>query len=247
VQPRYAPSIQSRPAETIQPYQAPAIQPYRADTVKPTYTPPNRTRPAETLPSYEAPAVQPRPTPTVQDTAVKGTSPKAWQWMRAGDTGIAGDGVARGSQLKNVRCAGVTCRVYQDTAGAWTVRAEGGFPETSGRTLEVLVMNTQTQGQEGNSRTRGIFSDGSFWDQLDSGRLPAGSYAVFYRLPEQDQVLAALTFDVLRHETSAAAGGNQRGSAANDPYASQRTQDAARQNQRCLAMAATNPDVRCVP
>lgn len=244
IAPRNADTIQARQAETIQPRQ---VQPRAADPVQPRYAPSIQSRPAETMRSYEAPTVQPRPTPTVQDTAVKGTSPNAWQWMRAGDTGIAGDGVARGSQLKNVRCAGVTCRVYQDTAGAWTIRAEGGFPEATGRTLEVILMNTQTQGQEGNSRTRGIFSDGSFWDQLDSGRLPAGSYAVFYRLPEQDQVLAALTFDVLKHETSAAASGNQRGTTANDPYASQRAQDAARQNQRCLAMAATNPDVRCVP
>ena len=184
----------------------------------------------------------------VRDTAVAGTSPKAWQWMQAGNTGIAGDGVARGSQLKNLRCACVICHVYQDSAGAWTVRAEGGFPQANGRTLEVLVMNTQSQAQEGNSRNRGIFADGSFWDQLDSGRLPAGSYAVFYHWKEKDQVLAAMTFDVLRHDTGGSGtAGKQRANPAGDPYASQRAQDVARQNQRCLAMAATNPDVRCVP
>lgn len=184
----------------------------------------------------------------VQDTAVVGTSIKVWQWMQVADTGIAGDGVARGSQVKSLRCAGVACRVYQDTAGAWTIRAEGGFPQASGQTLDVLVMSRQTQGQEGDNRSRGVFSDGRFWDQFDTWRLPAGSYVVFYHWKERDQVLAAMAFDLVRHETSANANAGQRqvdpaGAAA----ARQKALKVARENQRCLAMAATNPDVRCVP
>lgn len=215
-----AQGIVSRPAEAVQPRHAPAVQP------------------------REASAVQPRLSAPLSSTAVEGR-PADWRWTSAGDTGIAGEGVARGSQLKNVRCAGVACRVFEDSAGAWTVRAEGGFPAAQGRTLEVLVMDTQTRQQQGASRMRGVFSDGSFWDQLDTARLPPGSYAVFYRWAERDQVLAAMTFDVLRH--TAPAAGTSSGTPAGDAHARQRARDTALQNQRCLAMAATNPDIRCVP
>lgn len=228
---------------------AQGITPRNADAVQPRFAEPVRQRAAgDAAAPDRSPAVTPRPAPMAGNTAVAGASPKAWQWTEAGDTGIAGDGVARGSQMKNLRCAGVACRVYQDTAGAWAVRAEGGFPQAGGRTLEVLVMDTRSQAQQGDSRNRGIFSDGSFWDQLDTGRLPVGSYAVFYLLKEKDLVLAAMTFDILRHET---AGGTPANRPQRDPTdearARQKAQNIARENQRCLAMAATNPDVRCVP
>lgn len=224
------------------------IVPRNADAVRPRQSEAVQSRAAEAVPSRQASTVQPRVAPMVRDTAVVGSSTKAWQWMEVDDTGIAGDGVARGSQVKNLRCAGVACRVYQDTAGAWTIRAEGGFPQASGQTLDVLVMSRQTQDQDGDSRGRGVFSDGRFWDQFDTGRLPAGSYVVFYHWKEKDQVLAAIAFDLLRHETSAGASSNRRRvDPADDAAARQKALKVARENQRCLAMAATNPDVRCVP
>lgn len=236
-------------AQGITPRNADAVRPRQAETIQPRFAEPAQQRAADSVTSPDqAPAVRPRTAPMARNTAVAGSSPKAWGWMQAGDTDIAGDGVARGSQLKNLRCAGVACRVYQDTAGAWTVRAEGGFPQAGGLTLEVLVMDTGSQQQHSAGRNRGVFSDGRFWDQLDTGRLPAGSYAVFYLWKEKDQVLAAMTFDFLRHETaSGSAADRQQHAPADDARARQNAQDAARANQRCLAMAATNPDVRCVP
>lgn len=234
-------------AQGVTPRNADAVRPRQAEAVQPRFTDTPPTAGSGVSPD-QVPAVRSRTAPMTRNTAVAGGSPKAWTWMQVGDTGIAGDGVARGAQMRNLRCAGVTCRVYQDTAGAWTVRAEGGFPHASGQTLEVLVMDTRSQQQQGSSRNRGVFSDGNFWDQLDTGRLADGSYAVFYLWKEKDLVLAAMTFDVLRHEAggSPVAGQRQR-TPADDARARQQAQDAARANQRCLAMAATNPDVRCVP
>lgn len=236
-------------AQGIAPRTADAVRPRQAETIQPRFAEPTQPRAIDSSASPDqAPAVRPRTAPIARNTAVAGSSPKAWEWMQADDTGIAGDGVARGSQMKNLRCAGVACRVYQDTAGAWTVRAEGGFPQAGGQSLEVLVMDTRSQQQQGTGRNRGVFSDGSFWDQLDTGRLPAGSYAVFYLWKEKDLVLAAMTFDFLRHETgSGSTADRQHRTPADDARARQKAQDAARANQRCLAMAATNPDVRCVP
>lgn len=223
------------------------IVPRNADAVRPRQSEAVQSRAAEAVPSRQASTVQPREASMVRDTAVVGTSTKAWQWMQVGDTGIAGDGVARGSQVRNLRCAGVACRVYEDSAGAWTIRAEGGFPLASGQTLDVLVMSTQTKEQEGDSRSRGVFSDGRFWDQFDTWRLPAGGYVVFYHWKEKDRVLAAMAFDLVRHATGdSTAAGHRRVDPANDA-ARQKALKTARENQRCLAMAATNPDVRCVP
>ncbi len=225
VTPRYSEAVQPRHAEAVQPRHVEATPP-RQDSA-----PPPR----------HADAVQPRYTPPAQDTAVVG-QPNQWRWQEVGHTGIAGPGVARGSQLKNIRCAGVACRVYEDTAGAWTIRAEGGFPDAQGRTLEVLVMDTRTGKPVADSRYRGVFSDGNFWDQLTTWELPVGSYAVFYHWGEQDQVLAAVTFDALKHASASTSGKTSKTSAR----PSRSAVEAALQNQRCLAMQASNPDVRCV-
>lgn len=232
VQPRQAEAVPSR-AEAVQPRQAEAVQPRQAEAVQPRHADP--VSPPPTMPT-RAPAA-------ARDTAVQGR-PDNWQWQNLGHSGVAGDGVARGSQLKNVRCAGVACRMFADSAGAWVIRAEGGFPQAAGSTLEVLLMNLQTRRAQVDSRARGVFSDGSFWDQLDTWQLPAGSYALFYKRNQPEQVLATITFDVEKHErapTSAAPTGSAGGAAER-----QRLREAAISNQRCLAMAASNPDVTCV-
>jgi hypothetical protein len=221
VTPRYSDAAQPRQAEAVLPRNAPPVQP------------------------RQAAAVELRHAPAVQGTAVQGNSSE-WRWQNAGDSAVAGDGVARGSQLKEVQCAGVTCRIVESTAGAWEIRAEGGFPEASGRTLDVLVVDAQTRKPATGARNRGVFSDGRFWDQLDTYRLPPGKYAVFYKWHDKNKVLAAITFDVLNHEV-AARGKTHSGHAGNDANARQRAKDIALQNQRCLAMAAGNSDIRCVP
>lgn len=232
VQPRQAEALPSR-AEAVQARQAEAVQPRQAEAVQPRHADP--VSPPPIMP-IRAPAA-------ARDTAVQGR-PGNWQWQDLGHSSVAGDGVARGSQLKNVRCAGVACRMFADSAGAWVIRAEGGFPQVAGNTLEVLLMNLQTRRAQVDSRARGVFSDGSFWDQLDTWQLPAGSYALFYKRNQPEQVLATITFDVEKHErasTVAAPTG-----AANGAAERQRLREAALRNQRCLTMAATNPDVTCV-
>lgn len=249
-------------AQGIEPRNAGAVQPRQAEPVSPRQV---QSRPAEAVVSRPAPVLQvpasaaalpaaapvepvaPRRAPTVASTAVRGGSPKAWHWQAVGDTGVAGDGVARGSQLSDIRCAGVSCRAYQDSAGAWNIRAEGGFPEMAGRAFEVLLMNTRTERAQADGRARGVFANGGFWDQIDTARLPAGSYAVFYHWAEKDRVLAAITFDV-RHQASTgeATAGQTAGSKPGGGGKLSQI-ETAQQNQRCLAMAATNPDIRCTP
>lgn len=168
--------------------------------------------------------------------------PGNWPWQNLGHSDVAGDGVAHGTPLKNVRCAGVTCRLFEDSAGA--IRAEGAFPQVAGVTLEALLMNSQTRRAQVDSRARGVFSDGSFWDQLDTWQPPAGSYTLFYKRNQPEQVPAAVTFDVEKHRraTTGTAPTGTAGSTAER----QQLREAALRNQRCLAMAAANPDVTCV-
>jgi len=232
VAPRHAEAVQPRQAEAT-PSRAEAVQARHAESVRPRH--------AEAAPS--APVAATRAPAAARDTAVQG-QPGNWQWQNLGHSDVAGDGVARGTQLKNVRCAGVACRLFEDSAGAWVIRAEGAFPQVAGVTLEALLMNLQTRRAQVDSRARGVFSDGSFWDQLDTWQLPAGSYALFYKRNQPEQVLAAVTFDVEKHQraTTDTAPTGTTGSAAER----QRLREAALRNQRCLAMAATNPDVTCV-
>lgn len=230
-------------AQGIAPRNADPVQPRQADPVLPRSA--SERPPPVSAPPISAPAVTPRSATPVNSTAVQGTNPKAWRWQSLGDTEVAGDGVARGSQLRDIRCAGLACRVYQDSAGAWTIRAEGGFPEMAGRTFNVMLMNSQTQRLQTDSRQRGVFSDGNFWDQIDTWRLPAGSYAVFYHWPEQDKVFAAIAFDVRQAPARPSNSGGTGGAAPLGK--NQQAINAAQQNQRCLAMAATNPDIRCEP
>lgn len=223
-----AQGITARNADAVQPRNAGTIQP-RAATAVPV--------------ASQADAVSPRYAPMVASTAVQGQRPSAWRWQTLGNTEVAGEGVARGSQLTDIRCAGLACRAYQDSAGAWVIRAEGGFPEAAGRTLEVRLMNTRTRQPQADSRNRGIFSDGSFRDQIDTDRLPPGSYAVFYLWNEKDHVFASVTFDVLRHAGTSTGERSGTGMTSDNRRALRET---ALQNQRCLTLAI-NSDIRCTP
>ncbi|TWI14290.1 hypothetical protein [Aerolutibacter ruishenii] len=231
--------VQPRMADAVQPRSADAVRSRAADV-------PSRT--ADPIQPRVAPAVVQREATPVADTAVAAEA-RTWQWQRVGDTAVAGEGVAHGMRLANIRCAGVACRAFEDSAGGWVIRAEGGFPGAAGAALQVLLVNAATRQPQVPERARGVFSDGRFWDQVETWRLPAGTYGVFYNDRARDQVLASIVFDVARSPV-AAASGDRRGTGgkqAADTAAGRRAaQEAALKLQRCLAMAASNPDVVCV-
>lgn len=228
VEPRFAEPVQDR-SSAVQPREAPPVEARQAPAVQP--------RPA-------APAVTVHAAPSVRDTSVRGLAPADWPKQRLADTGVAGPGVARGLQLRNIECAGVTCRVFEDSAGDWVIAVEGGFPGAPLSTLEAVTMNLGERSRV-ESRTKGVFSDGAFRDSVSTWKLAPGAYAVAYG-PASGEVYAAVRFDVVRHAAPPApargvkpgAGG---GTAAADAAAR------ARRTQACLAQAAANPDVICVP
>lgn len=231
-------------ADGIQPYKAETIQPRNAETVQPRNAETIQPRNAATIQSRTADAVQPYRAPAATSTAVQGQSVSAWKWQKLANTGVAGGGLGRGTELSNIRCAGLSCSAYQDTGGGWVIRGEGGFPEIPGTMLDVRLMNLGTKKAQADTRRRGVFSDGSFWDLVDTYRLPAGSYAVFYVLGKNEQPFAAITFDLKRH----ADGGSSRPAAAkNAAGANQDLGNQWQKNALCLGAAAMNPDVRCVP
>jgi hypothetical protein len=214
------------------------IQPRMADAVQPRHAEPVRPRSPEVV-ARPAEPVSPRPTDTRADTAVVGAV-RDWRWQSLADTTL-GDGVGRGTRLANIRCAGVACQVFADSAGGWVIRAEGGFPRSAGQRLQVLLINAATQKPEVPERGRGVFSDGRFWDQVDTWQLPAGRYAVFYNDTASDRMLAAVRFDLERQAVASADGGRPAGQVGQAGQAAFQ----ARELQRCLAMAATNPDIVC--
>jgi hypothetical protein len=240
IQPYKANTIQPFKAESVQPRNADAVQPRNADTVQP--------RNANAVQPRNAEAVKPRSAATVTNTAVQGGRVSEWNWQKIGNTGVANGGLGRGAQLTNIRCAGLACSAYQETSGGWVIRGEGGFPEMSSSMLDIRLMNLGTKRAQTDTRHRGVFSDGSFWDIISTYDLPAGSYAVFYVDGRKDKPFAAITFDVQRHAVAAGSGSKQDGAAKNT--ATGANQELINQHQRnalCLGAAAMNPDIRCVP
>lgn len=234
-------SASSASAQEVAPRAAAAVQPRFSPPVQPRHAPP----PAERAPDAAAPTGASTPATARSDAP---TDARRGRWQALGDTEVAGDGVAKGSQLRNIRCAGLACRVFQDSAGAWTLRAEAALPELAGQTLAVLLIDNASRQPLGEMRERGVFSDGRFWDQVDTWKLPAGSYTVAYRAQAPNRILAAVSFEVRRAPTvdGGATGGAGEGAAGGvEDARRQRLIEAARQRQRCLALAATNPDLRC--
>lgn len=223
------------------------IQPRYAEPVKPRYAEPVRPRHAESQPGRGAQDVSPYEAPRARSTAVQGSRVSEWNWQRLDNSGM-GAGLGRNTQLTDIRCAGLACRLEQSTGGGWTIMGDGGFPDVAGTWLDIRLVNLATRQSQVEPRRRGVFTDGKFWDVIDTYKLPAGDYAVFYEVPGQNRVLAAMMFTMRRDaqaERAEQAGRANRPPAA--PGANAQAIQKAQQNALCLGAAAMNPDVRCVP
>lgn len=215
------------------------IQPRYAEPVRPRYAEPVQPRAAQEARPYEA--------PRAQGTAVQGSRVSEWNWQKLGNSGM-GAGLGRNTQLTDIRCAGLACRLEQSTAGGWTIMGDGGFPNEAGTWLDIRLINLATRQSQVEPRRRGVFTDGKFWDVIDTYKLPAGDYAVFYEVPGQNRVLAAMMFTMRRDAQAERAERAERANRpAGTPPANAEAIQRARQNALCLGAAAMNPDVRCVP
>lgn len=200
-----------------------------------------------------AQGVQPRFSPPVEDRSGRVTPPERGTPAPAartrpstralqelGDTEVVRGGVAPGLQLRNVRCKGVVCRTFEDTAGDLVIAVEGSFPGTPGSTMAALTIDMKT-GNNVESRTKGVFSDGRFRDSISTYKLAPGTYGVAYAPLGVDEFYAGVQFDVVRHRT--AASGRAGGDAGMRPDTTEAI-EAARRMQNCRALA-TNDNLTC--
>jgi len=153
--------------------------------------------------------------------------------------------LGRNTQVTDIRCAGLMCKFFESTGGGWVIQGEGGFPDVGGKSLDVQLFNLHTRKLQVDARFRGVFSNGRFWDSIETYDLPAANYAVFYKVAGEERVVAAMLFNVRRSAAAAAPAGQGKGKAA-IPSANAELIQRARRNALCLG-AAMNPDVRCVP
>lgn len=168
--------------------------------VQPRFAEPVTARHAPVVQPITSPGVEPRRTEQVQDTSVPEGSTRNWTWQQlpsthATDAGLAGGG----SQLTNIRCAGVTCRLIErggPVGDGWTVSAAGGFP-TDGPNGVVAALASMDTREIIESRQKGNMADGSFSDLIPIGRLAAGNYLVSYRRISTNRVLGAVMFTVV--------------------------------------------------
>lgn len=233
-----AQDIQPRYAESVKPYYAEPVKPRNAEPVRPRYAEPVQPRGAQDVQPYEA--------PRAANTAVRGSRVSEWHWQKLDNSGL-GAGLGRNTQLTDIRCAGLACRLEQSSGGGWTIKGEGGFPDVAASWLDIRLINLATRQAQVEPRRRGVFSDGNFWDIVDTYKLPAGDYAVFYEVSGQSRVVAAILFTMRRDAQAEKAERTGRANAPSGAPANAQAIQKAQQNALCLGAAAMNPDVRCVP
>lgn len=177
-----------------------------AQGVTPRFAEPVRPRTATAVEPRNATAVEPRAAAPVINTAVAGKASE-WHWQALGDTPVGQAAFGKGLQLKDVRCAGVTCRVYESdpknaTGSGWMIQVKGGFPDAGGSTAitsKLIDMDTRKAVE---IAATGNMSDGSFSKVISTETLANGNYVMAYQRAGTGRTLAAVMFSVVHHADS---------------------------------------------